>query len=214
MARITLTLDNGPHRTYTPAILDVLARRAVPACFFVVGFQVEKPGATAVLDAIRAAGHTIGNHTYSHDVPFGRNRDPDAVTREVVRTSELLAGYLTDPPLFRPFGDGGQLDSRVFSKALIDHLIDGGYTCVLWNCVPRDWERPHSWVETALTEAANLDWATVVVHDVMRDNPEQIDRFIDLARQQGHEFVPDLDPTCLPIVAGRQQQDLSHLTGC
>jgi peptidoglycan/xylan/chitin deacetylase (PgdA/CDA1 family) len=37
MGRVTLSFDNGPHEDITPRVLDVLARHAVKASFFVVG---------------------------------------------------------------------------------------------------------------------------------------------------------------------------------
>jgi hypothetical protein len=44
--------------------------------------------------------------------------------------------------LFRPFGGGGTLDSGLLNRKAVDYLCAGGFTCVLWNCVPRDWEDP------------------------------------------------------------------------
>jgi peptidoglycan-N-acetylglucosamine deacetylase len=61
---IYLTFDDGPNPRSTPAILDVLAREHVPAAFFVVGQHVHL--FPHVARAAAAAGHEIGNHTWSH----------------------------------------------------------------------------------------------------------------------------------------------------
>lgn len=212
MARITLTIDNGPHPDVTPEVLEVLDDAQVTACFFVVGRQAAKPGGIALLDRIRAAGHIIGNHTWSHETPFGDNRNPDAVAEEVVRTQDFLSGYVSDPPLFRPFGVGGRLDRCLFSPALIDHLVAQRYTCVLWNSVPRDWEDPGGWVDTALSQVAEHEWGVVVVHDYLRGNAPRIADFIERARSVGHEFVSEIAPECTPIVAGVLRADLSDYT--
>ncbi len=37
MQPICLSFDNGPEPTVTPLVLEVLARRRIPAMFFVVG---------------------------------------------------------------------------------------------------------------------------------------------------------------------------------
>ncbi len=59
-----LTFDDGPNPRVTPKLLELLARHSVPATFFVLGKYVEQyPGLTA---EIRAANHTIGNHTFAH----------------------------------------------------------------------------------------------------------------------------------------------------
>jgi len=210
MARITLTIDNGPHPEVTPQVLDVLRERSVTAQFFIVGQQAAKPGRMELLDRIRQDGHGIGNHTWSHALPFGENPDPHAVADEIERTSRLLHEYLSVPPMFRPFGRGGRLDRCLFSPALIDHLIAARYTCVLWNAVPEDWRDPEGWVDTALAQVARQDWSVVVVHDSLRGNAPRIADFIERARARGDEFVEAVAPDCLPIVAGEVRADLSE----
>ncbi|NIP13497.1 MAG: polysaccharide deacetylase family protein [Pseudomonadales bacterium] len=213
MGKISLTIDNGPHPTVTTEVLDVLAERAVTATFFLIGQEAARPGGIELMEAIAAAGHPIGNHTWSHAVQFGLNPPETAIADEVARTQTLIAPYASQPPLFRPAGGGGRLDSSLFSTPLIEHLCREGYTCALWNVVPRDWEDPRGWVERALQEVAAPDWSVVVVHDVIEGNAEQIAAFIDRARNAGHEFVADIAPECLPIVGGTLTADLTALTG-
>jgi peptidoglycan/xylan/chitin deacetylase (PgdA/CDA1 family) len=60
---IWLTIDDGPNQ-HTAAVLELLKRFEAKATFFVVGKRAQEfPEAIA---KIRAAGHEIGNHTYSH----------------------------------------------------------------------------------------------------------------------------------------------------
>jgi len=212
MSKITLTIDNGPHKRETQRVLAVLADKQVHAHFFVVGKQACQPGGLEVLDDVKAAGHVIGNHTWSHEIPFGENGSTDAVAEEVVRTSELLAPYLGSPKLFRPFGGGGRLDPCLFSPALINHLCAEEYTCALWNNVPRDWENLDGWVDTALENIPPDGWSVVVVHDYLEGNAKSVGAFIDAARSAGHEFVEEIAPECLPIVAGKVVQDLTPWT--
>lgn len=61
---VALTFDDGPDPDYTPEVLDILRRYAVPATFFVVGRN-----ATAhpdLLARIIAEGHATANHTQNH----------------------------------------------------------------------------------------------------------------------------------------------------
>lgn len=213
MARINLTIDNGPHPANTPRVLDVLAAHAVPATFFVVGTEAAKPGGLDLLEQIATAGHRIGNHTWNHRVPFGLNDSATAIADEVVRTSDLLAPFLGSPPLFRPFGGGGNLDSSLLSAALIEYLCENGYTCVLWNLVPRDWEDPTGWVDRALADIQENDETVLVVHDFVAGAATQIDRFIREAQAVGHTFTIEPAADCLPVVAGKIQFDLSRYTG-
>ena len=52
-----------------------------------------------------------------------------------------------------------------------------------------------------------------MVHDFVRDNAAQIDRFINEARAAGHQFVPELAPDCLPIVNGEIMYDIDAYIG-
>ena len=210
MSKITLTIDNGPHAEETPRVLAVLSDRQVSAHFFVVGKQASRN--LALLDDIKSAGHIVGNHTWSHRIPFGDNKSTTAVAEEVVRTTELLAPYLGTPKMFRPFGGGGRLDPCLFSPALITHLCEQEYTCALWNNVPRDWENLSGWVDTALANIEPDVWNVLVVHDYLIGNAGYIGVFIDAARAAGHEFVDDISADCLPIVQGEVVQDLAPWT--
>ena len=61
---VALTFDDGPHPHFTAAVLDILERERVQATFFVCGRNVlNHPD---IAQKIFDAGHTIGNHTFSH----------------------------------------------------------------------------------------------------------------------------------------------------
>src|SRR6185295_4909276 len=63
-APVALTFDDGPNETFTPQVLDVLARYGVHATFFVVGREVDRlPDLTR---RVVADGHALGNHTWDH----------------------------------------------------------------------------------------------------------------------------------------------------
>jgi peptidoglycan-N-acetylglucosamine deacetylase len=145
--RILLTFDDGPHAESTAVILDELARRGNSAVFFVLGEELEKPGAHALLQRAVSEGHYVGNHGYSH-------RRLTLLTDEEIRSdfrrTEALIGSLDrGVKLWRPpFGEHGtRVDSLL---ALL------GYTRMLWNVGSRDWEFPPAddcvddWVEWTL----------------------------------------------------------------
>ena len=62
--RIALTYDDGPNPEQTPRLLELLARYDARATFFLIGKWAARE--TALIRQIVAAGHAIGNHTYSH----------------------------------------------------------------------------------------------------------------------------------------------------
>lgn len=61
---IALTFDDGPDKTVTPALLDVLKKHNVKAAFFCIGRKIE--GNETVIKKTDSEGHIIGNHSYSH----------------------------------------------------------------------------------------------------------------------------------------------------
>ncbi|HET8660491.1 MAG TPA: polysaccharide deacetylase family protein, partial [Micromonosporaceae bacterium] len=61
---VVLTFDDGPDPTWTPQVLEVLAKHRVQATFFVVGSQVTRYPELA--RRLVREGHEIGAHTFSH----------------------------------------------------------------------------------------------------------------------------------------------------
>ena len=202
MPDLTLTFDNGPHPDVTPHVLEVLGRRGVRSTFFVVGENLAAPDARALSERAHAEGHWIGNHTWSHSVPLGERYGPGVAEEEIGRTQALL-GELSHPDrLFRPFGRGGALGSHLLSPRAVDYLTAGGFTCVLWNAIPRDWADPEGWVDAALAQCLAQPWTVVVLHDMATGAMKHLDRFLGLVEDHGVQLRQDFPSCCVPMVRG------------
>ena len=110
---MALTYDDGPNTAWTPALLDLLAKHDVKATFFSIGhYAREQP---ALLREVAAAGHAIGNHTYSHvtmPLPHGRDHPPrasldDGGDRGRRRRDGARAGQTADATSVRRAADPG-----------------------------------------------------------------------------------------------------------
>jgi peptidoglycan/xylan/chitin deacetylase (PgdA/CDA1 family) len=211
--RLTLSFDNGPFPDVTPGVLDALANADAAATFFVCGKDAADPQRRALLEAIRAAGHRIGNHTLSHRVELGATADPDAPRREIEDAQAALAGFTDADKLFRPYGAGGVLGPRLLSRAAVRHLCEGAYTCVLWNSVPRDWEDPTGWATRALADVRTSDWTLLVLHDIPTGAMRALPDFLARAHDAGAELTAELPPVCVPILRGRVVGALDGLVG-
>lgn len=209
--RITVTLDNGPTEI-TPDVLNVLRRREVSAVFFALGQQLAMPELRRHSERAFAEGHRLGNHTFSHSTPFGELEDRRAAIGEVAATQQLLGPLAGEERLFRPNGGGGHLDHRLLNPMVVDHLEREHYTVALWTSVPRDWEQPEHWVETALAECAAEPWSVVVLHDVDTGAMVHLDRFLARLIEAGAEFSTDFPLTVTPLRRGRRTGDLTTLT--
>jgi peptidoglycan/xylan/chitin deacetylase (PgdA/CDA1 family) len=84
-----LTFDDGPHPVNTPLLLDFLASMGVRASFFLVGKSAEAhPG---IVSAIVAAGHTLGNHSFSHRKR--RTMSSEVIRSDIAGTDAVLARF-------------------------------------------------------------------------------------------------------------------------
>ena len=123
---VALTFDDGPTPEATGQILSVLEEEHVRATFFVTGADLEKNMAEG--RRIVAAGHELGNHTYSHERMVLVT--PSFVRREVERTDELIreAGYRGEIHFRPPYG------KKLF--ALPYYLSRTGRKSVTWDVEP------------------------------------------------------------------------------
>lgn len=208
--RLTLTFDNGPTPGVTEGVLDVLAERGIRATFFCVGTDLLEEGRRELAERAAAEHHIHGNHTMTHSVRFGDSADPNLPAYEIGRSQEVLGDLAHPDRLFRPWGDGS-ISPRILSRAAIDYLCAGGYTCVLWNNVPRDWEDPEGWVDRALATLDGQEWSVLVLHDQDTGAMRALPRFLDLVAERDVELRQDFPDSCVPIRNGRPTGPLEHL---
>ncbi len=74
---VVLTFDDGPWLNNTPAVLKALADQCVKATFFPIGKHATYY--PEILKEVAEAGHTIGNHTWSHPRDISKFTTEEAV---------------------------------------------------------------------------------------------------------------------------------------
>lgn len=94
--RVTLTFDNGPTPAITEQVLEILDREGIRSTFFVIGQKLRTPASVALARDAHAAGHWIGNHTFTHSVALGDRPDADYAAREIGDTQDRI-GDLSHP---------------------------------------------------------------------------------------------------------------------
>jgi peptidoglycan/xylan/chitin deacetylase (PgdA/CDA1 family) len=189
---LALTFDDGPNATWTPRLLDVLAKQEVRATFFLLGGRAEAE--PELVRRIAEAGHVIGNHSWSHPnmarARAGRVRD------ELERTNKTLQ-QITGAPVkfFRP--PYGARRPAVFRIAR-----EMGLKLVLWNAMTSDWSDPSA-DRIAYKLAERIDRlrqrgraANIVLHDGGHRDPganrahsvAAVERLIERYKET-HRFV-------------------------
>jgi peptidoglycan-N-acetylglucosamine deacetylase len=202
MLDITLTFDNGPTPGVTEHVLDVLARYAIRTTFFVLGRKLSRADGKSVAGRAHREGHWIGNHTWSHPLPFGQWPETADPGGEILQTQQELSALAHPDRLFRPAGGGGYLDRRLLNARALEYLRAQSMTLVLWNCVPRDWEEPVGWVTIALEQCRRADRPLLVLHDVATGAMDQLPRFIETVLDAGGRFQQEHPPDCVPMRRG------------
>ncbi len=119
--QFTLTFDDWGTREQVDVILRALADGQVRAYFFPVGWWAAQN--SDLIARMRAEGHVVGNHTYSH---------PFLARLSAPRAESEIAGGVSGSGLFRP-----PYGSR---NAFVDGLACRlGYKTVLWTVDPSDY---------------------------------------------------------------------------
>ncbi len=153
---VYFTFDDGPTPTMTAPLLDVLARFEADATFFLLGEQVEQdPG---LVRAIHDAGHTLGNHTYTHPNTW-RTSDAE-VLDELERTTDLLEELVEAPVRWMrpPYGR--------FTRAMRDWCQERDQRCTMWDVGPGDFlaSATQEKVEARILQAVRPG-SIIVLHD-------------------------------------------------
>ena len=183
--RVALTFDDGPNPRHTPQPLDLLARKGIPATFFLVGRRVRRYPELAA--RIAGDGHEVGNHGLSH-IPI-LFLPPAAIVREIRKTEELIVTATGRKPLyFRP-------PMGWCSRKGIQTVQALGYRPVIGSIHPRDSSRPGTDAIVEHTLSRVGPGSIIILHDggwlnrVDRtQSVEAADRLTDVLGEMGYRF--------------------------
>jgi len=122
---IWLTFDDGPHPEVTPWILSVLKKENIQATFFLLGEKIEE--FPCLKTKIINAGHTIGNHSYSHLNGWRCNKN--TYLNDIEKCQKLMP----ENNLFRP----------PFGKITTPQIttLKQFYNIVLWDVLSLDFQK-------------------------------------------------------------------------
>tara|TARA_B100000678_G_scaffold200845_2_gene168881 strand:+ start:629 stop:1366 length:738 start_codon:yes stop_codon:yes gene_type:complete len=95
---VALTFDDGPTPRGVAAVLPILDEYDAKATFFLIGKHMERHPQAA--SDIVAAGHELGNHTFSHQRNIGKSQG--FYRSELGKTDTLLREAGSHSGLFRP----------------------------------------------------------------------------------------------------------------
>jgi len=188
-----LTFDDGPSKSVTPLILDLLKKENVKATFFVLGSRVELNQ-----DAIKRMyreGHYIANHGYSH-IYGNIYANPEAVLEEYNKTRDAIKkalGTEYDGHLFRfPGGSSGGKYNNVKKEAKT-LLADNNIAYIDWNSLNSDAagaKTKEAIIESTKQTVGEKNSVVILMHDAGDKilTYEALPEIIAYLKEQGYTF--------------------------
>jgi peptidoglycan/xylan/chitin deacetylase (PgdA/CDA1 family) len=179
---VALTFDDGPNPTWTPQVLQILAREGVPATFCDVGrWASSRPD---LVRAEVAQGDTVCDHTVDHDTSLDR-ASHERVAFEVGRGADMVEAAAGVRPLFyRP-------PAGILSPDVIATAHARGLRVLTWSLDPSDYLMPPPPVLLARILSQVRPGAVILLHDGggFRANTVAIlTPLIDSLEAQGYRF--------------------------
>lgn len=177
---VALTFDDGPTRSHTDEILNILREENVKATFFLMGSGMEENPGEA--EKIIADGHEIGNHTYHHERMILAT--PNFVKNEIEMTDELIrkAGYQREITFRPPYG------KKLF--ALPYYLSEHNRKTITWDVEPETYAKTSDDImRYTLDHTKN---GSIIILHVMYDSGAEsmksVRPIIKSLREKGFEF--------------------------
>lgn len=182
---VALTFDDGPridsiNHAYTEAVLKALADHGCKATFFVVGERLKSSKHAELLKEEFAAGHEIGNHTYSHT--SYSSLSADKLLEELAMTDDLVRSLTGGIPTTLLRAPGG---SNKPKAKLTLPLIN-------WSLDTKDWNTsagvtPATVLATVKKQLKEGD--IVLMHDLQKNSPTIMDELLDWIDENGFQPV-------------------------
>lgn len=173
---VALTFDDGPRADTTLRLLDGLLERGAAATFFVIGEQI--PCNKEILQRMKAEGHQIGNHTYSHVRLL--KTDPDNVVEEIHKTEALLKEAVGEGSFWLrpPYGLIGSERAKLIRTPMI-----------YWSVDPQDWKLLDQNKVVAAVMSAVQPGDIILLHDFYSSSVDAALEIIDKLQAEGYAFV-------------------------
>jgi peptidoglycan-N-acetylglucosamine deacetylase len=189
---IALTYDDGPNPRFTEPLLSILERHRARATFFLIGKWTEREPALA--REVQAAGHAIGNHTFTH--PTLALCSGERVQEELRR----CAAAVEDAGLSFSKVDGAALMRPPWGRrrpGTLRAVRSAGYAPVIWSVTGWDWRKRETAASIAKRCSKAGDGDVILLHDGTHTEPagdraasvDATERILERLSGEGYRFV-------------------------
>ncbi|MBO5478098.1 MAG: polysaccharide deacetylase family protein [Clostridia bacterium] len=173
---IAITFDDGPHKTNTQQILNILSKYNAKATFFMLGQNVEYyPN---VVKEVANQGHEIGIHTWSH--PQLTKLSESEIAKEINNTAQAIKNITgVEPWLVRP--PYGALNSTV--KSVVPNPF------ILWNIDSLDWKSRDKEQIVPLVLNDVQDGDIILLHDIHSTTVPAVEEIVKYLYDNDYQII-------------------------
>lgn len=174
---VALTFDDGPDKTYTEQICNILTDHNALATFFLVGSNAASY--PSVVGALAEAGMEIGSHSYSHSQMTKMSNynlllDMSRADAAIEKATGSLP-YLVRPPY-------GDINTATASAV--------GRPMVCWNIDTEDWKsRDCDTIVDYVQNYGDLDGGVLLFHSIYGSTADAIAILVPWLQEQGYQLV-------------------------
>lgn len=192
--RVFLTFDDGPSKSVTIPILDILKQNNVKATFFVLGSNAERY--PEIVKRAYQEGHYIANHSFTH-VYSNIYSSPQAVLDEYNRTEIAIKNAIGDQTynsrVFRfPGGTSGGKYANIKAEA-VNFLNQNNVAHLDWNALTADaagLDNVNDMMNYVETTMGNKNSVVILMHDIgtKKSTYELLPQLIQALKEKGYVF--------------------------
>lgn len=189
-----LTFDDGPTKTITPKVLDILKEEDVKATFFVIGKSVENY--PEIVKREYEEGHYIANHGYSHNNKK-LYKSEESFINEIKKTDEAIGKAIGvenySSHIFRfPNGFISPL-YKSKKKKMANVLMEMGYTYIDWNSLNNDSIKKYTkdqLIQNLKKSSKGKNTLVILMHDTkdVSNSSEALKESIEYLKSEGYTF--------------------------
>ena len=190
--RVFLTFDDGPSKSVTIPILDILKQNNVKATFFVLGSNAERY--PEIVKRAYQEGHYIANHSFTH-VYSNIYSSPQAVLDEYNRTEIAIKNAIGDQTynsrVFRfPGGTSGGKYANIKAEA-VNLLNQNNVAHLDWNALTADaagLDNVNDMMNYVETTMGNKNSVVILMHDIgtKKSTYELLPQLIQALKEKGY----------------------------
>lgn len=175
--RVALTFDDGPHKSVTTQILNILDEFDAKATFFMLGKNIKLY--PDIAKDVRSRGHEIGNHTWTH--PVLTKLSIDEVKKEYMLTESMIVETLGESStIFRPpYGATNDTIKGMIPTPSIN-----------WSLDTLDWKHRNASKTLQIVKKSMHNNAVILMHDIHQPTADGLRAVLKYLQDEGYEFLP------------------------